>query len=287
MQFLKETAISIKALPPPAGGRIAVAGDWHGNTLHAKTVIAMIAELGVDTIVHVGDLGILWPGDTGNSFTVNLQRELDRYGVRLFLTDGNHDAHPALRALPLDDAGFGVVRTKAKGGRRLELIRWAPRGHRWTWPSTDGPLVRFGALGGAYSVDWRHRKQGLSWWAVDEEVARADVERLGTDPLDVLISHELPAGPVPATSMRIPSTDEARSRVSRDLLRLAVDATRPALHFCGHWHQRRTFQIEHPHGAVTAVHLLDMDGSSSNWVVLELKTLLVHEQATVRRRLPG
>src|SRR5665648_904436 len=139
--------MSIEALSAPAGGRIIVAGDWHGNTLHAMGVIAAAAELGTDTILHVGDLAVLWPGDGGASFTFKLQRELDKHGVRLYLVDGNHDNHTALRALPRDNAGLGVVRTKTKGGGQLDLIRWVPRGHRWTWPGAGGRQVVFGALG--------------------------------------------------------------------------------------------------------------------------------------------
>ena len=248
-------------------------------------MIAAAGRLGIDTIVHVGDLGVRWPGDPGSSFTFKVQRELDKHGVRLFLTDGNHDNPTALRGLLRDDAGFGVIHTfgvipiKAKGGRRLDLIRWTPRGHRWTWPGADGRPVRLGALGGAFSVDWRHRKAGISWWPIDEEVAPENLEQLGTDPLDVLISHECPAGAVPPSTMRIPVGDEAQSKVSRDLLRQAVDVTRPALQFCGHWHQRAVYRIDHPQGPPTTVQLLDIDGSAANWVVLDLSTLTVRDPA--------
>lgn len=106
-------------------------------------------------------------------------------------------------------------------------------------------------------------------------VAREDLQHLGTEPLDVLISHDCPTGAVPDSTMRIPVGDEAQSKVSRDLLRQAVNTTRAALQFCGHWHQRRTFQIHHPDSPPTVVHVLDMDGTSSNWVVLDLESLEV------------
>ena len=273
-----EAAISIiDALPPPARGRAVLAGDWHGNTAWAMHVVARTASLGIDTIVHVGDLGVLWPGDVGNTFTFKLQRELDRHGVRLFFVDGNHDAHTALRALPRDDAGFGVIRTKAKGGRRLDLIRWVPRGHRWTWPGTDGRLVRFGGLGGAFSVDHQHRRTGRDIWPLVEEVEPQDVELLGGDPLDVLVSHDCPDGPLLASTMQLDYDDEVRSLRSRNLLRRAVNTTRPALSFCGHWHQRRTFQIDHPDGPPTTVHVMNKDGEAGNWAVLDLATLTAQE----------
>lgn len=266
----------LAALPAPAGGRIVVAGDWHGNTAWAMHVIEQAAALGIDTILHVGDLGVLWPGDTGNSFTFKLQRHLDRYGVWLPFVDGNHDNHPALRALPRGTDGFGVISTRAKGGRQLQRIRWVPRGHRWTWPGAGGRLIRFGALGGAFSVDHRHRRAGKDWWPVIEEVEPQDVETLGAGPLDVLVSHDCPTGAVPTSGWELDPGDDAQSKVSRDLLRAAVNATRPRLQFAGHWHQRRVYEMDrYDGGEPTAVHVLGMDGQAGNWVVLDLETLEV------------
>lgn len=264
------------ALPAPAGGRIVVAGDWHGNTAWAMHVIEQAAALGIDTILHVGDLGVLWPGDTGNSFTFKLQRHLDRYGVWLPFVDGNHDNHTALRALPRGTDGFGVISTRAKGGRQLQRIRWVPRGHRWTWPGAGGRLIRFGALGGAFSVDHEHRRAGKDWWPGIEEVEPEDVLTLGPEPLDVLASHDCPTGAVPRSTMRLDYDDELRSRMSRDRLREAVNATRPRLMFTGHWHQRLVLELDRHDGEEpTTVHVLDMDDAAENWVVLDLETLTV------------
>lgn len=236
-------------------------------------VIERTAAAGIDTILHVGDLGVLWPEDVGNSFTFELQCHLDKHDVRLVFVDGNHDNRAALRALPRDADGFGVIRTKAKGGGRLELVRWVPRGHRWTWPGATGRQVRFGGLGGAFSVDHRHRTPGRSWWPGIEEVEPQDVEALGPEPLDVLVSHDCPTGAVPPSTMRIEPGDDAQSEVSRDLLRAAVNATRPRLQFAGHWHQRRVYQLDRVDGGdPTAVHVLGGDGEAGNWVVLDLET---------------
>lgn len=72
----------IPRFPRPAGGRIVVAGDWHGDTAWAMHVIEQAAALGMDTILHVGDLGVLGPGDVGSSFTFKLQGQLDKHGRR-------------------------------------------------------------------------------------------------------------------------------------------------------------------------------------------------------------
>lgn len=113
-----------------------------------------------------------------------------------------------------------------------------------------------------------------------EEVQPADLDVLGNGPLEVLIAHDTPTGAVPASTFRIPITDEAQSQVSRDLLRRAVDTVRPRLVFCGHWHQRRTFEVPDaldPAKGGTIVQMLDMDGGAGNWVVLDLDDLSVND----------
>lgn len=266
----------IDELPPPSGGRIMVAGDWHGNTVWAMHVIERAAAQDIDTILQLGDLGVLWPGDVGNTFAFKLQRHLAKFGVRLFFVDGNHDNHTALRALPRDSAGFGVIRTKTKGGGRWELVRWAPRGHRWSWPDANGRPVKFGALGGAFSIDYAHRKPGRDWWPWIEEVEPQDLDVLGSEPLDVLVSHDCPTGAEPPSTLSLDYDDEVRSKRSRDLLRAAMDVTRPVLHLTGHWHQRMAFRLGGPDEyQSTVVHTLSRDGASGNWVVVDLSTLSV------------
>lgn len=44
--------------------RIALAGDWHGNTRWALHALEAAARQGCDTVVHLGDFG-LWPGHDG------------------------------------------------------------------------------------------------------------------------------------------------------------------------------------------------------------------------------
>lgn len=76
--------------------------------------------------------------------------------------------------------------------------------------------------------------------------------------------------------MHLAYDDALRSRISRDRLREAVDATRPRLQFAGHWHQRSIFELDrHDGGDPTRVHVLNMDGQAGNWVVLDLETLAV------------
>ncbi|MBP2216001.1 metallophosphoesterase [Arthrobacter sp. CAN_C5] len=104
--------------------KILIAGDWHGNTSWMTSVLFEASRDGYDTIIHVGDLMVLWPGDRWPhepTFTGALVDLLERLNIRLIFVDGNHEAHPALRSLPLTEEGFGRI---------SDHLLYAPRGHR-------------------------------------------------------------------------------------------------------------------------------------------------------------
>lgn len=246
---------------------ILIAGDWHGSTRWMRQVLTCAARDGYKMIVHVGDLKVLWPGEYWPGFigfTAELKDLLEELGLVFIFIDGNHDAHPALRALPLNGDGFGVI---------SDRLLYAPRGHRW---SVGG--VRFGALGGAYSIDRYRGVEGRDWF-LEETVIPDDVEALGTEPLDVLITHDVPAGiDLDKGLMDVPEAIERESYIVRSLLRDAVRASDPRLVFSGHWHQRRTGLMP---GSDTRVHVLDMNGRAGNVVSLDLGTLAVEEYEPV------
>ena len=129
-------------------------------------------------------------------------------------------------------------------------------------------------MGGAFSVDWRYRTPGRNWWP-DETIDEADVDRLGGAPLDVLVTHDAPAGIDLPTSWRLPPTDEARCLAQRELVRRALDATSPTLAVHGHWHHRHTTEL-----GTTQVVGLSCDGLDDSWAVLDLTNLSVSDVAT-------
>lgn len=246
--------------------KILIAGDWHGDTPWMRQVLTCAARDGYTAIVHVGDLKVLWPDEfypdfaVHGGFTASFVALLEELGMVFIFADGNHDAHPALRALPANPDGFGII---------SDRLLYAPRGHRW---SLGG--VRFGALGGAYSIDRSRGTEGWDWF-LEETVIPEDVEALGTAPLDVLITHDVPAGiDLDLGPMEVPEAIERESYIVRSLLRDAVRATVPKLVFSGHWHQRRTGLMP---GMETRVHVLNMNGRAGNLVSLDLATLAVEE----------
>lgn len=253
-----------------SGERIAVFGDWHGNSAWAERALRSAAAAGITTFIHVGDHGMYWPPSDGtydplfdgpvpplglySELNIALVAEL---GLTGYIVDGNHDNHTALRSLAVDDEGFGVI---SPG------LRYARRGVRTTFGGRT-----FGFLGGAFSIDYQQRIQDVSVWIDKEQVTPADVAALGAEPLDVLITHDVPEGTEVYKMFALPQSLEDLSLVSQKLVKQAVDRTGPSVVFSGHWHQRRS----HPLNRRTMVEILDREGRSGNAVVLDTKTLTV------------
>jgi hypothetical protein len=233
-----------------------------------RQVLTCAARDGYKVIVHVGDLKVLWYDEypdypEAGAFTSELALLLDELGLVFIFVDGNHDVHPKLRALLPNADGFGVI---------SDRLLYAPRGHRWSLGE-----VRFGALGGAYSIDRWRGTEGSDWF-LEETTTPDDVEALGAQPLDVLITHDVPAGIDVESMFDIPEWMERESYIVRSLLRDAVRATGPKLVFSGHWHQRRTGLMP---GMETRVHVLDKEFTAGNAVTLDLATLAVEEYKPV------
>ncbi len=218
----------MSTLPEPT--RVLVAGDVHANVSWLRRLCDLARQHDCDVILQLGDFGF-WPHHPdGARFMKHVAHHAVRADLTVYWIDGNHENHTALAALEPGPEGFVEV---------AERCRYIPRGHRWTWRGT-----RFGALGGAFSVDWRSRRVGSSWWP--EEVTTADdVEALGSGALDVLVAHEAPAG-VPLAELPLPAEDQIRTDDVRGLVASAVKTTTPKLVLHGHWHRRHSFELAWP-----------------------------------------
>jgi hypothetical protein len=86
--------------------------------------------------------------------------------------------------------------------------------------------------------------------------------------VDVLITHDAPAGVPLSGDFKLPQEVEARADETRMLLRDVVDRLSPPLVVCGHWHQRKIFELQHESGAATAVHVLADENSRAGNAVL-------------------
>jgi hypothetical protein len=246
--------------------RLLVAGDVHGDAAWFGALCRRAADLGCDAVLQLGDFGF-WPHLPGGAkFPGRVSASAVKFDLAVYWIDGNHENHAALRALPAGEDGLVEI---------ADRCWYVPRGHRWTWRG-----VRLGALGGAFSIDWRSRGVGSSWWP--EEVTTADdVEALGSGALDVLVAHEAPAG-VPLGGLALPAEDQIRTDDVRALVASAVKATTPKLVLHGHWHRRHSFELAWPVDGVDALEWAhtQVEGLASNlehdhraWGVLDLEPL--------------
>ena len=97
-------------------------------------------------------------------------------------------------------------------------------------------------IGGAWSIDWKYREEGISWWA-DEEVSEEKFteifEKVKTERPSYMITHE---GPNPATqkmfidkNLGMFGVGLIENTTNKWLTRILEEAP-PKVWFYGHWH---------------------------------------------------
>jgi hypothetical protein len=223
--------------------KVFLAGDWHGNREWAVHCFRSASAAGCPVMLQLGDFG-LWPGRE-EAWLDHVQSLAADFNVEFFWIDGNHENHDWL-----DGCGTGLVSLRP-------AVTWVSRGTRWEWSG-----VRFGALGGAVSIDRFLRRAGVNWWP-QEIVSEEDVKRLGDGELDVLVSH---ASPVPAgRPLRLPRSIADDVRSVRVRIASAVANTRPRLVVHGHHHIRHTSEL-----STSRIEGFSRDGATGAYGVLYL-----------------
>lgn len=214
--------------------KILMAGDTHGHLGHCQYLVRTAKQEKCDRVFVLGDFGAWEHTKDGVRFFDQLDLYCNINNIKIYFVDGNHDKTSLLVEKydeTRDDEGFMIVRP---------YIRYAWRGHRWTWDE-----VRFIALGGAYSVDkeWRldleARYPGKygghgSLWFPEEEMDDYDMSQIlqDTSPVDVILAHDKPRGSHPGWNRK----DLAEYWPNQDRLQLAVRTLEPTLFMHGHLH---------------------------------------------------
>ena len=151
---------------------IYVTGDIHGRGLAPRERLqrAAVDEVSdAGTLIICGDVACMWstrpadlPGLSAHDAAV--VAGLAALPWRVLFVDGNHDAHPTLRAIPRSElcgGEVGIVREEDGRHRGVYHLR---RGEVYDIPDGEGPSVRVFAMGGANSVDRERRTAGVDWW---------------------------------------------------------------------------------------------------------------------------
>jgi predicted phosphodiesterase len=238
--------------------RLLAVGDTHGNASWVEQLCALTAQHQCEIILQVGDFGFAPTTDSGAKFLDRVDAACAANGIELWWIEGNHENHAAIEQLHRSCHGPAQAR---------QHIWHLPRGLRLTLAGR-----RFGFLGGAFSLDWHWRRAGDTWWPDHELPTANHVELLGAEPLDVLVTHDAPAGIDLPSYYSPPPADAKRTNEIRQLLRYALDATQPSYVLHGHWHHRHTTQL-----GDTIIEGLDRDGSPECAVMVDLPSLRITE----------
>ena len=226
--------------------KIAIAGDWHGNTKYTLRAVDYAYDNDADIILHVGDFGFQFEDD----FMQPLNARLKDRKLEIWTVQGNHDNPYILNAAPrLED---GSIQLKSN-------IFHLPRNYRWNWND-----VSFLALGGAASVDRTWRTAGVDWWP-EEVISMQEAEQAIQDGhADVMICHDAPAGPkiraIENNPMGWPAHAIREAEAHRDLLRVVFDYVRPKFSFHGHYHTNEKILLVGK-DYQTETQILDCDGT--------------------------
>lgn len=270
--------------------RVVVAGDWHGIAEWGRKVITTASAHGIGVILHAGDFGI-WPGK-GATYRDQMEKACRESGVVILVTPGNHEWWEAIDQLAPTDRGDGWGALKWV----TDHIAVLPRGHRFTLTTgTEGgalPVSRtFVSMGGAPSIDYLWRREGVNWWP-SEQITDADVATVvagGT--ADVMLTHDAPDVPyaTPSVSMVVasnphgwPNRGLAYAAVGRRRVTRAFEGVAPAMLVHGHFHVADEAQVlfleghgPGRDGGCTVVSL-DQQETVGNVRILDLATLTTH-----------
>jgi hypothetical protein len=218
-------------------------GDVHGDASEVASCLDRADELGATTF-FLGDFGYWEHESSGVRYLDDVEAAADEHESVVYFLDGNHDKISLLlESYPdRDEQGFIEVRPH---------VRYAPRGHRWTWSG-----VRFLAFGGAYSTDKeprlvmeqrratyqnlpRHALEGTLWFP-EEEATEQDVRvALDGPPVDILLTHDKPRRSRPVVNRK----DEFDAYPNQDRIQRLLEELHPRLLVHGHLHYRYGDQV--------------------------------------------
>lgn len=241
--------------------KVLVAGDTHGDSRHFAYLCMVARDNGCEVILQVGDFGF-WPKDRSfyPRFHRTIEEQLAAHDLRCFWIDGNHEDHDALNEIARAEEASPTLGKFWKVAKRCFYV---PRGTRWTWNG-----VRMLGLGGAYSIDRKHRIKGYDWF--EQEVLSDEDVKVGRDEVDIMFTHDVPFGVLETElGTRFPASVRNRERVLE-----VVEAVKPKLLMHGHLHHRYEKNLPYKYGGswckVVGLDCNLAHKREDSWVVLDL-----------------
>lgn len=200
--------------------RILIAGDTHGDRTNVASLLDHAYNNNCSKIMILGDFGYFEHIPQYPSFVKSISNEAVKSDIDIHWIKGNHDNHEMLNRL------YGSnISTIAPN------VIYHPNCSTWYW---DG--VKFGSMGGAYSIDKAQRTIGYDWW-VEEEISNQDLyNSVNMGNVDILFSHDCPLNG--NVSDYCDFTLNANSLENARKLQYVVDNVKPYLLFHGHFHLR-------------------------------------------------
>jgi hypothetical protein len=246
--------------------RIGIAGDWHSDATSAIGMLKLLHQEGITDVYHVGDFGLYSDRD-GVKFLRAVDKQLKLYGMRIFVTEGNHENYKFINSFPVEEDGMKHIK---------DNIFLLPRGFRW---EIDGKT--FVSLGGAASIDFTSRTVDKTWWK-DEFITPEDLLKVAAGgSADIMITHEAPLGINALEKLKRDNKDGWEkveleyAHASQKMMTLAVDTVRPLMLFHGHYHlgyeEDVLFIDDAGEGYMTAVYGMDMNRYQKNIGILDVE----------------
>lgn len=194
-----------------------IIGDIHADIDNLEKLFGIAVLNDCDKIFQLGDFGVFPHLPEYSNFLPNVSALATKFNIPLYFIKGNHDNHEIL----------------CKYTEITELhpnVFFIPNCVKF---EIDGISVI--GVGGAYSIDKHHRKEGVDWWR-DEEISTKDVyEAMRLGFVDIILSHD-----APVTSNIDDYCDFypiAETWENRRKLQAIVDEVCPKMLIHGHYHR--------------------------------------------------
>lgn len=216
--------------------KFLVVGDVHGDLSFASGVCRLANSMGITDIFQVGDFGVWDHTDSGVYFLEELDKNSELRGVNWTFVAGNHENYDRLE-------NYALVESNLDADGMVSLrphIWWTGRTNVWDYEG-----LRFGAFGGAYSIDKADRRLGTSYWS-QEMPTMGDLytfeAQVGDKPVDFLFTHD--------STVSLPEWPgffkaDPDSAYCRNVVTSAYTVSRPRIAFHGHYHR----ELEYTHGS--------------------------------------